>query len=96
MSNLTKNVDRIWFCLCVILFYANTIPKQGARHFLQRSRRQAPTLHGREAQGELELPCPPFHQPKGLVAKARLWLPFDVETELASVSNVAKKDSVGE
>jgi hypothetical protein len=38
-------------------------------------------------KASLSFPVPPFHQPFGLVAKASLWLPFDVEMELASVSN---------
>jgi 3-methylcrotonyl-CoA carboxylase alpha subunit len=46
-------------------------------------------------QGKLEAssshPPSPINQPKGLVAKARLWLPFDVETELASVSPATEK-----
>jgi hypothetical protein len=37
------------------------------------------------------LPTPRLDQPAGLVAKASLWLPFDVERELASLSVLAKK-----
>jgi hypothetical protein len=40
--------------------------------------------------GKLEasssLPTPRLDQSAGLVAKASLWLPFDVEMELASIS----------
>jgi hypothetical protein len=45
----------------------------------------------RKLEASSNLPAPRLHQPCGLVAKASLWLPFDVERELASLSALAKK-----
>jgi hypothetical protein len=64
----------------------------GVRHFLATKPEASSRLY---VAGKLEasssLPTPRLHQPAGLVAKASLWLPFDVERELASLSVLAKK-----